>query len=69
MAAAYASETCYRSFVQITTENNKMPAVYNNEIQDLAVQITAEAGMEISRQLSVPYRRTKPPHRNSCSCR
>ena len=46
LAAAYASETCYRSFVQITTENNKMPAVYNNEIQDLAVQITAEAGME-----------------------
>lgn len=32
LAAAYASETCYRSFVQITTENNKMPAVYNNEI-------------------------------------
>lgn len=46
LAAAYASETCYRSFVQITTENNKMPAVYNNEIQDLAVQITAESGME-----------------------
>lgn len=59
LAAAYASETCYRSFVQITTENNKMPAVYNNEIQDLAVQITAEAD-----QLAAvsTIQRTESPH-------
>lgn len=49
LAAAYASETCYRTFVQITAENSKTPAVYNNEIngiQDLAVQTTVETGME-----------------------
>ena len=49
LAAAYASETCYRTFVQITAENSKTPAVYNNEIngiQDLAVQTTSETGME-----------------------
>ena len=49
LAVAYASETCYRTFVQITAENSKTPAVYNNEIngiQDLAVQTTSETGME-----------------------
>ena len=49
LAAAYASEACYRTFVQITAENSKTPAVYNNEIngiQDLAVQTTVETGME-----------------------
>lgn len=62
LAAAYASETCYRSFVQITTENNKMPAVYNNEIQDLAVQITAEAGMEDQTAAVSTIQRTESPH-------
>ena len=62
LAAAYASETCYRSFVQITTENNKMPAVYNNEIQDLAVQITAEAGMEDQLAAVSTIQRTESPH-------
>ena len=49
LAAAYVSEACYRTFVQITAENSKTPAVYNNEIngiQDLAVQTTVETGME-----------------------
>ena len=62
LAAAYASETCYRSFVQITTENNKMPAVYNNEIQDLAVQITAEAGMEDQLAAVSTIQQTESPH-------
>ena len=62
LAAAYASETCYRSFVQITTENNKMPAVYNNEIQDLAVQITAEAGMEDQSAAVSTIQQTESPH-------
>lgn len=62
LAAAYASETCYRSFVQITTENNKMPAVYNNEIQDLAVQITVETGMEDQTAAVSTIQRTESPH-------
>lgn len=62
LAAAYASETCYRSFVQITTENNKMPAVYNNEIQDLAVQITAEAGMEDQSAAVSTIQKNEAPH-------
>lgn len=62
LAAAYASETCYRSFVQITTENNKMPAVYNNEIQDLAVQITAEAGMEDQSAAVTTIQKNEAPH-------
>ncbi len=62
LAAAYASETCYRSFVQITTENNKMPAVYNNEIQDLAVQITAEAGMEDQLAAVSTIQKNEAPH-------
>ena len=62
LAAAYASETCYRSFVQITTENNKMPAVYNNEIQDLAVQTTSEAGMEDQLAAVSTIQKTEAPH-------
>lgn len=62
LAAAYASETCYRSFVQITTENNKMSAVYNNEIQDLAVQITAEAGMEDQSAAVSTIQKNEAPH-------
>lgn len=62
LAAAYASETCYRSFVQITTENNKMPAVYNNEIQDLAVQTTSEAGMEDQSAAVSTIQKTEAPH-------
>lgn len=62
LAAAYASETCYRSFVQITTEKNKMPAVYNNEIQDLAVQITAEAGMEDQSAAVSTIQKNEAPH-------
>jgi len=62
LAAAYASETCYRTFVQITTENNKMPAVYNNEIQDLAVQITAEAGMEDQLAAVSTIQKNEAPH-------
>lgn len=62
LAAAYASETCYRSFVQITTENNKMPAVYNNEIQDLAVQITAESGMEDQLAAVSTIQKNEAPH-------
>ena len=62
LAVAYASETCYRSFVQITTENNKMPAVYNNEIQDLAVQITAEAGMEDQSAAVSTIQKNEAPH-------
>lgn len=62
LAAAYASETCYRSFVQITTENNKMPAVYNNEIQDLAVQTTAESGMEDQSAAVSTIQKNEAPH-------
>lgn len=62
LAAAYASETCYRTFVQITAENNKMPAVYNNEIQDLAVQITAESGMEDQLAAVSTIQKTEAPH-------
>lgn len=62
LAAAYASETCYRSFVQITAENNKMPAVYNNEIQDLAVQTTAESGMEDQSAAVSTIQKTEAPH-------
>ena len=62
LAAAYASETCYRSFVQITAENNKMPAVYNNEIQDLAVQTTAESGMEDQLAAVSTIQKTEAPH-------
>ena len=41
-----------------------MPAVYNNEIQDLAVQITAEAGMEDqSAAVSTIQKNEAPPHR------
>ena len=62
LAAAYASETCYRSFVQITTENNKMPAVYNNEIQDLAVQTTSETGMEDQTAAVSTIQKNEAPH-------
>ena len=62
LAAAYASETCYRTFVQITAENNKMPAVYNNEIQDLAVQTTAESGMEDQSAAVSTIQKTEAPH-------
>ena len=65
LAAAYASETCYRTFVQITAENSKTPAVYNNEIngiQDLAVQITAEAGMEDQSAAVSTIQQTESPH-------
>ena len=62
LAAAYASETCYRSFVQITTENNKMPAVYNNGIQDLAVQTTSETGMEDQTAAVSTIQQTESPH-------
>lgn len=62
LAAAYASETCYRSFVQITAENNKMPAVYNNEIQDLSVQTTAESGMEDQLAAVSTIQKTEAPH-------
>ena len=73
LAAAYASETCYRTFVQITAENSKTPAVYNNEIngiQDLAVQTTSETGMEDqTAAVSTIQTDRSPPHRNSCPCR
>lgn len=70
LAAAYASETCYRTFVQITAENSKTPAVYNNEIngiQDLAVQTTVETGMEdqtaaVSTIQQTESPRTESPH-------
>lgn len=62
LTAAYASETCYRTFVQITAENSKAPAVYNNEIQDLAVQITAESGMEDQTAAVSTIQRTESPH-------
>lgn len=65
LAAAYASETCYRTFVQITAENSKTPAVYNNEIngiQDLAVQTTSEAGMEDQSAAVSTIQKTEAPH-------
>ena len=65
LAAAYASETCYRTFVQITAENSKTPAVYNNEIngiQDLAVQTTSEAGMEDQSAAVSTIQQTEAPH-------
>ena len=65
LAAAYASETCYRTFVQITAENSKTPAVYNNEIngiQDLAVQTTSETGMEDQTAAVTNIQQTESPH-------
>ena len=65
LAAAYASEACYRTFVQITAENSKTPAVYNNEIngiQDLAVQTTSEAGMEDQSAAVSTIQQTEAPH-------
>lgn len=65
LAAAYASETCYRTFVQITAENSKTPAVYNNEIngiQDLAVQTTSEAGMEDQSAAVSTIQKTEAPN-------
>lgn len=65
LTAAYASETCYRTFVQITAENSKAPAVYNNEIneiQDLAVQTTVETGMEDQTAAVSTIQRTESPH-------
>ena len=68
LAAAYASEACYRTFVQITAENSKTPAVYNNEIngiQDLAVQTTVETGMEDQTAAVSTIQQTEPPHTES----
>ena len=68
LAAAYASETCYRTFVQITAENSKTPAVYNNEIngiQDLAVQTTVETGMEDQTAAVSTIQQTESPHTES----
>ena len=65
LVAAYASETCYRTFVQITAENSKTPAVYNNEIngiQDLAVQTTVETGMEDQSAAVSTIQKTEAPH-------
>ena len=65
LAVAYASETCYRTFVQITAENSKTPAVYNNEIngiQDLAVQTTVETGMEDQTAAVSTIQQTESPH-------
>ena len=65
LAAAYASEACYRTFVQITAENSKTPAVYNNEIngiQDLAVQTTVETGMEDQTAAVSTMQQTESPH-------
>ena len=65
LAAAYASETCYRTFVQITAENSKTPAAYNNEIngiQDLAVQTTSETGMEDQTAAVTTIQQTESPH-------
>lgn len=68
LAAAYASEACYRTFVQITAENSKTPAVYNNEIngiQDLAVQTTVETGMEDQTTAVSTIQQTESPHTES----
>lgn len=65
LAAAYASEACYRTFVQITAENSKTPAVYNNEIngiQDLAVQTTVETGMEDQTAAVSTIQQTESPY-------
>ena len=65
LAAAYASEACYRTFVQITAENSKTPTVYNNEIngiQDLAVQTTVETGMEDQTAAVSTIQQTESPH-------
>lgn len=65
LAAAYASEACYRTFVQITAENSKTPAVCNNEIngiQDLAVQTTVETGMEDQTAAVSTIQQTESPH-------
>ena len=65
LAAAYASEACYRTFVQITAENSKTPAVYNNEIngiQDLAVQTTVKTGMEDQTAAVSTIQQTESPH-------
>ena len=65
LAAAYASEACYRTFVQITAENSKTPAAYNNEIngiQDLAVQTTSETGMEDQTAAVSTIQQTESPH-------
>ena len=65
LVAAYASETCYRTFVQITAENSKTPAVYNNEIngiQDLAVQTTSETGVEDQTAAVTTIQQTESPH-------
>ena len=65
LVAAYASETCYRTFVQITAENSKTPAVYNNEIngiQDLAVQTTVKTGMEDQTAAVSTIQQTESPH-------
>ncbi len=68
LAPAYASEACYRTFVQITAENSKTPAVYNNEIngiQDLAVQTTVETGMEDQTAAVSTIQQTESPHTES----
>ena len=68
LAAAYASEACYRTFVQITAENSKTPAVYNNEIngiQDMAVQTTVETGMEDQTAAVSTIQQTESPHTES----
>ena len=68
LVADYASETCYRTFVQITAENSKTPAVYNNEIngiQDLAVQTTVETGMEDQTAAVSTIQQTESPHTES----
>ena len=68
LAAAYASEACYRTFVQITAENSKTPAVYDNEIngiQDLAVQTTVETGMEDQTAAVSTIQQTESPHTES----
>lgn len=68
LAAAYVSEACYRTFVQITAENSKTPAVYNNEIngiQDLAVQTTVETGMEDQTAAVSTIQQTESPHTES----
>ena len=68
LAAAYVSEACYRTFVQITAENSKTPAAYNNEIngiQDLAVQTTVETGMEDQTAAVSTIQQTESPHTES----
>ena len=74
LAAAYASETCYRTFVQITTENSKTPAVYNNEIKwntrSGCTDNVGKQGMEDQTAAVSTIQQTESPHsRNSCPCR